>query len=331
VLDAEPPPGPADPGLDLVGDVQDPLLGAELAQRREEAVAGDDEPALAHDRLDDDGGDVLRADGRAHLVDRALGARRAAPIGRRPRGAAVRVGERQAVDLGSERPEALLVRSDLGGERHRQERPPVERVVEHHHGRPAGHVPGDLHRVLHGLGARVRQHRHLRVVAGGDLVELLRQGHVRLVQGDVEAGVGVPVDLLADRLDHRRRGVAGVQHGQAGGEVDEPVAVDVLDDRAARGLDEDGDGVEHRLGYGRLPAGQQLARAGSGDLGDQPAFLRDVHAMRSPRRILRHRPTPPSERPTNFVRVVCTDRMTPRAEPSGSGRHRLCTECTIRR
>src|SRR5581483_6685763 len=58
-----------------------------------------------------------------------LGAREAARPGALAR-AAEAVRERQPVHLGSERPEARLVGAHLPGERHAEERPPVERVLE---------------------------------------------------------------------------------------------------------------------------------------------------------------------------------------------------------
>ena len=52
---------PVRPGarLDLVGDEQDPVPVAELAQARQEAGLGDDVAALALDRLDDDRGELV--------------------------------------------------------------------------------------------------------------------------------------------------------------------------------------------------------------------------------------------------------------------------------
>ena len=50
------------PGLDLVGDEQDPVLAGDLAQPRQEARRRDDVAALAEDRLDDDRRDALRVD-----------------------------------------------------------------------------------------------------------------------------------------------------------------------------------------------------------------------------------------------------------------------------
>ena len=69
VLDRPHLPGAAGARLDLVGDEQDPVPVADLAQALEEAVLGDDVAALALDRLDDDRGDLV---GRDQLVEQDL-------------------------------------------------------------------------------------------------------------------------------------------------------------------------------------------------------------------------------------------------------------------
>ena len=74
---------------------------------------------------------------------------------------AVRVRRRRAVDLGRERPEALLVGLDLAGQRHRHQRAAVEAAVEGDDRRAAGRGAGDLDRVLDGLGAGVEEDRLL--------------------------------------------------------------------------------------------------------------------------------------------------------------------------
>ena len=95
VLDRPHLPGAAGARLDLVGDEQDPVPVAQLAQARQEVVLGDDVAALALDRLDDDGGELV---GRHQaLEDPALDLVEAL------------VAERHVVDAGQQRAEVRVV------------------------------------------------------------------------------------------------------------------------------------------------------------------------------------------------------------------------------
>ena len=100
VLAREPRAGAAEAGLHLVGHEHDAVGLAPLGDPGEPTRLGDDEPALAGDRLDDDARDLRRVDARLDPRDRL----------REPAGAAERVRERRPVDLGRVRPERLLVR-----------------------------------------------------------------------------------------------------------------------------------------------------------------------------------------------------------------------------
>ena len=68
-------------------------------------------------------------------------------------------------------------------------------------------------------------------VAGRERVQPFGQLDVGLVRRDVEAGVGVELGLPLHRRDHLGRRVPDVQDRDPGREVDQPVPVDVLDDR----------------------------------------------------------------------------------------------------
>jgi DNA-binding CsgD family transcriptional regulator len=231
VVAGEPVARPAEPGLDLIRDQQDPVVGAERRQPRQEPVRRHDEPALTLDRLDDHRGRVgladLGVDQRLHRVQRVGGARGGAA---RP---AQRVGHRHPVDLTGERPEALLVRHVLGGQRHRQVGASVVGVVERHDRGPAGGVPRDLDRVLYRLGARVEQRRPLLVVAGGAAGEFLAHLDVLLVRGHHETGVRERRHLAPHPVDHRGGRVPDRGDRDPGAEVDQRVAVDVQDHAAA--------------------------------------------------------------------------------------------------
>ena len=114
-------------GLHLVIHVQDPVLIEQFLEALREVGCHRDEPALALYRLEHCARDRLRVD---IALEEMLQRGDRVVLG----DAAERVGSGRPVDLGRERAEALLVRHDLGGHRHREQRAPVERVVEDDHG-----------------------------------------------------------------------------------------------------------------------------------------------------------------------------------------------------
>src|SRR5215203_6884521 len=219
---------PAETRLDLVNDHHDAMLVAQLSQSLQVEVRERYKPSLSAHRLDDDRCDAARMH-RAH--ERLLDGREAvapAAAGTVPaRRAAVCVGSRDPVDLGDERPEALLVRIRLAGEGHREHRAPVEGVLESEHRRTPRIVAGYLGRVLDRLGPGVDEERTLLRVARHQRVQLLGQLQIALILGDVEAAVGEPLGLLLYRLDHPGVRVPYVHHPDAATEVYERVAVDI--------------------------------------------------------------------------------------------------------
>src|SRR5215203_2950212 len=153
VLNGEHLARPAETRLDLVYDHHDAVLVAQLPQSPHVEVRERYEAALPTHRFDDDRRDAARVH-RAH--ERLLDGREAvahAAAGTIPaRRAAVRVGRRDPVDLGYERPEALLVGIRLSGEGHREHSTPVEGVLEGYDRRTPHVVTCDLGRVLDSLG-----------------------------------------------------------------------------------------------------------------------------------------------------------------------------------
>ena len=220
------------PGLHLVGDEDDPVLVADRPQALDELRRRREEAALALLRLEDDRRDVVRRDvGREQALER--GERR-----RRVR-AAIRVRERRAVDLGRERPEALLVRVRLRGHRQRHPRATVERAVERDDALPLRVEARELDGVLDRLGAGVEEGAARLAADRRERAEPLGELDVALVRDDREVRVEEAIDLLGDRLDDARMVVADVRDADPADEVDERVAVDVGDRRAARAIGDD--------------------------------------------------------------------------------------------
>ena len=201
VLDGEQLAGPTEPGLDLVGDQDHAVLVAQLPQPLQERSRGGDEPPLAQDRLDDDGGHVGRVDlGHHRPVQLADGVGHPLVLAERA-GPAVEVGERQPVDLRGEGGEALLEQPELAGHGQGQVRPAVVRPLEDDHALAAGGVAGDADRGLDRLGPRVAEQGALVEVPRRDLVEPF---------GDVEVGLGgghdvADVDEVGGLVLHGRR------------------------------------------------------------------------------------------------------------------------------
>src|SRR5712691_280324 len=245
VLDRPHRAGPADTGLDLVVDEEDPVLLADLLQPLREVFGHLDEATLAlhgrqHEAGDRGGVDVL-LEQQLEPADRVV-----------RRDTAVRVRRRRAIDLARERTEALLVRDDLRRHRHRQAGAAVERVIEDDHSGPPGRSARNLDGVLDRFGAGVHEERLRLTVAGPRLVEQLAHLDVRLVHPDHEALMQITVDLLADR--RRREAVAGVLAAEAAREVDVLAAVDVPD-ACAFGTSDDERGRGHAAGDIALAVG----------------------------------------------------------------------------
>ena len=139
---------------------------------------------------------------------------------------------------------------------------------------PAGVVAGELERGLDGLGAGVgEEHPRLGCIgdAGGQaLADLGVGGQVEVARAVVED----VVDLGVDRGVDGRMGVAGGVDGDAGVEVEEAVAVDVLDHAAgAAPHDERVDAGQRRAGDA-LVALDDAAGERAGQLGEDPRLRR---------------------------------------------------------
>ena len=98
---------------------------------------------------------------------------------------------------------------------------------------PLGVEAGELDRVLDRLGAGVEERRLGGAAERGALEQALGELDVELVRDDREVGVREALELLLRGLDDARMRVPDVQAADAAGEVDERVAVDVGERRAA--------------------------------------------------------------------------------------------------
>ena len=215
---------------------------ADLADRLQVAVRRDDDPVRAGDRLEDHGGDGVRALVHQDLLEvRRAGADRAR-VGMAGRAAVgVRVEHaHDARDAGLGGPAARVA-----GERDRAGRRAVVAAVARDDLVPARVPARELDRVLVRLGAAVREERH-RQVAGRDLGEQLPEPRARLGRHrrpDRRELLG----LLLDRRDHLRVAVADRDVDELRGEVEVALAVVVPEVPALGARDRDRvDRVLHR-------------------------------------------------------------------------------------
>ena len=250
--------GAGEAGLHLVGDEDDAVGAAPLGERRQEARRRDDEPALALDRLDDDGGQVRRRRP-ASRSRRSRAARRPAPS---TPAVAERVGQRRAVDLGARTGRSRACRACSSrsapssgwcgrGTRGRTRRPPALRCG----------ARAILTAFSTASAPELNSAVRFSWLPGVSRFSASATSHVAVVRRDHEAGVGERLHLRGDGVDDPRVAVADRGHRDARAEVDQRVAVDVDDDAAAGGRGVDRHGRADRARDGRGLAGLQLARA----------------------------------------------------------------------
>ena len=164
LVDGEPVAGPPEAGHDLVGDHQDAVAVADLADAGDVAVRRDEDAVGAHDRLEEDGRDGPGALVADDVLEALQGLTDRSRLGLAPA-----VGVRIADDADDARLVGPAAR--VAGQRHRPERGAVVRAVAGQDLVLAADVPGELDRVLDRLRAAERE-EHLVHVARQDLGEL---------------------------------------------------------------------------------------------------------------------------------------------------------------
>ena len=118
----------------------------------------------------------------------------------------------------------------------------------------------DLYRVLDRLGAGRDQHRLGRAGDGRKRVQPLGQAHVGFIGRYLEADVTERLHLLLDGGDDLRMLMAGIDHGNAGGEVDVALAVLAPDLGVLGTLGADGGRVADATRHGRGSPLMKLGR-----------------------------------------------------------------------
>ena len=168
-----------------------------------------------------------------------------------------RVGEQGVVGLAREGAKPDLVRRNLAGKAQREVGAAVVAAGADDYAGALGVGAGDLDGVRHGLGAGGDQQALFGERAGGQRVQALAHFHVGLVRHHLKAGVGVQVQLRLYGGDHPSVQVAGVEHGDAAGKVDEAAALHIPELGVAGLLDEVVMGLAHAPGDGGVAAGEK--------------------------------------------------------------------------
>ncbi len=246
-LEGEHPAGTANAGLRLVEDQQHAAGLAVRLQRREIARRQVEHAAGAEDRLGDEGGEIAcrlpvqQVEGVVQLL---------APVDAlEPRPVGVRRRDR----VGARHQRADATAPGLVGRRGRAAGHAVPGLREADHLPLAGHQLGDPDRGLVGLAAGRQQHR---------LREIRHQGGQRF--GEVDHGgryhrgeqVVQPADMVAHGGDDLRVAVAEDRAHLAGGEVENPAAVGVVQEGALGAHRDEGHevpAVAHQVAVGAAP------------------------------------------------------------------------------
>ena len=155
----------------------------------------------------------------------------------------------------------------------------MEGAFERDHPGPLRVRARELDRVLDRLGAGVEEGRLRGAGERRHREQPLGELHVDLVRDDREVRVREARELLLRGLDDSRVRVPDVQAADAAGEVDERVAVDVGDRRAAALGCEDRMDERERSGDHALLALGDLARARARDLRPDLDRLGDCHGL----------------------------------------------------
>ena len=140
---------------------------------------------------------------------------------------------RHARDQRRESPPLLRLRR---GERERAHGASVEGAVERDHVLALGVVARQLERGFHRFGAGVAVVDPVRAFHGRDFREPFGERDHALVIKIGARHVDEFRRLLLNGGDHLRMAVAGGDHCNAGGKIEELIAVDVFDDEAAAAL-----------------------------------------------------------------------------------------------
>jgi hypothetical protein len=129
--------------------------------------------------------------------------------------------------MARKRAEHFLIRRELSGHRHGQQRAAVKSAVEDQDTGSAGVSARYLDGVLDRFGSGRDQQRFLVADDRHQRVEPFREFDERLIGRHREAGVRVALELLIDAPHHPRVAMARVEDGDASAKIDVALVLDV--------------------------------------------------------------------------------------------------------
>ncbi len=208
------------------------MLVAGRAHRHQQFGRRGQETALPLHGLDDHGGNVGRVDIGSEQEFQCFEC-----IG--DRYARVVVRERQVVNARRRDAELPPVRHDLAGQGHGERGAAVKAAGEGDDASPASSGAGDLDGVFDSFRTGRKQDRLRFAGEWGDGVEPLANRDIGLIGHHLKGGMRIGLELTGDGRHHLGVAVAGVEHGDAAGEIHEAPPLNIPDFRTlgAGGID----------------------------------------------------------------------------------------------
>ena len=239
VLHRKPLASAPNAALHFVHHQQDAVLVADAAQFLHEDRRSDHVSAFALDRLDKNRRDFFR---RKHglkqfVFDVARAAEREfLRILRTAHTAPVHIGITHVRNSRHERRETPFLLRLRSRQRKRAHGPSVKSAEKSDHLLPLGVIARQFQSALNGLGAGVSVIKLVRPRHRRNLRKPLGQRHHALVIKVGARHVNQFARLLLNRGDHVRMAMAGRNHGNARGKIEELIAIHVFDHNAAAAL-----------------------------------------------------------------------------------------------
>ena len=204
--------------MHFVGDQHDAVFIAQSAQPLHRLGLDGVETALALHRLKNNRRHTAGLDiALKQLLNRFLRFLQAGAV----------AGEGRVVNLGGKGAKTGLVGLHLAGQRHRKQAAPMEGAAKSDDAAALGVRTRNLDSVFYGFGASGEKRGFCRAIDRHDSVDAFGQRHIFRIGHDLVAGMGKTLQLGGNRGLYFGVDMAGIEHRDAAGKVDEAAALDV--------------------------------------------------------------------------------------------------------